>query len=359
MTPTLWTQTSQRLTTIVSNCLQRIGLSNIDKARPIAAAATSSQSGIESCSEPSAQQSTPEQKPIKQLQPTPSPNLTDKQANTKIMDSADERSALIAEREKLEQEIVTMTNKLEALKNNSDIKVEQNQIIRSEEDKALEAASLAKAVNQGKKPTNDVDKLNKTKKDKKEAAQSQATEGAKKTGSGRAKEAPAPERPSDISRLDLRVGKIVEVDRHPDADALYVEKIDLGEESGPRTVISGLVKHVPIEEMKDKMVLVLCNLKPVKMRGIMSHAMVMCASSEEKVELLSPPSEAKIGDRVCLDGYPGDPDEQLNPKKKIWEQVAPDLKTNDEGIAVYKGQPLRIPSYQSDFKSNLKNVQVR
>lgn len=57
----------------------------------------------------------------------------------------------------------------------------------------------------------------------------------------------------DVSRLDMRVGKIVEVSRHPDADALYLEKIDCGE-AAPRTVISGLVKHIPIEEMQNRMV---------------------------------------------------------------------------------------------------------
>ena len=52
----------------------------------------------------------------------------------------------------------------------------------------------------------------------------------------------------DVGRLDLRVGKIIEAKKHPDADALYVETIDLGEEK-PRTVVSGLVKHVPLEQV--------------------------------------------------------------------------------------------------------------
>ena len=51
---------------------------------------------------------------------------------------------------------------------------------------------------------------------------------------------------------DIRIGKIVGVERHPDAESLYVEKIDLGEPSGPRTIVSGLVDFVPIEEMRDR-----------------------------------------------------------------------------------------------------------
>jgi tRNA-binding EMAP/Myf-like protein len=49
-------------------------------------------------------------------------------------------------------------------------------------------------------------------------------------------------------------------------------------ESSPRTIVSGLVNYVPIEEMQNRMVVVLCNLKPAKMRGVESNGMVLCAS---------------------------------------------------------------------------------
>lgn len=71
------------------------------------------------------------------------------------------------------------------------------------------------------------------------------------------------EPPVDIGRLDLRVGRIVDIQKHPDADSLYLEKIDVGE-AAPRTVVSGLVKFVPIEEMQNRLVIVFCNLKPVR-----------------------------------------------------------------------------------------------
>jgi tRNA-binding EMAP/Myf-like protein len=71
-------------------------------------------------------------------------------------------------------------------------------------------------------------------------------------GKGKKKDAAADaDRPIDISRLDLRVGKIVGVKKHPDADSLYVEDVDLGE-GQTRTIVSGLVKHVPIEEVSLK-----------------------------------------------------------------------------------------------------------
>jgi methionine--tRNA ligase beta chain len=80
----------------------------------------------------------------------------------------------------------------------------------------------------------------------------------------------------------MRVGLIRSAKRHPDADALYVEEVDVGEDK-PRTVISGLVKFIPEEQMQNRMAILLCNLKPSKMRGIMSEAMVMCASTPDKV----------------------------------------------------------------------------
>lgn len=52
-----------------------------------------------------------------------------------------------------------------------------------------------------------------------------------------------------ISRLDFRVGIIKKVWEHPNADSLYVEEIDVGEESS-RTAVSGLVNHVPMEQMQ-------------------------------------------------------------------------------------------------------------
>ncbi|KAI8116006.1 hypothetical protein FF38_06958 [Lucilia cuprina] len=172
------------------------------------------------------------------------------------------------------------------------------------------------------------------------------------------KEAVAAELPIDVRRLDLRVGKIVEVGRHPDADSLYLEKIDCGE-AQPRTVVSGLVKFVPLEEMQNRMVVVMCNLKPAKMRGITSEAMVMCASTPEKVEVLSPPAGAVPGDLVHCEGYPRTPDAQMNPKKKIFETCAPDLKTNDDLVACFKGAALHVPGKGNVVAQSLKNVQVK
>ncbi|XP_047239536.1 tyrosine--tRNA ligase, cytoplasmic [Girardinichthys multiradiatus] len=145
------------------------------------------------------------------------------------------------------------------------------------------------------------------------------------------------------SRLDIRVGKVISVEKHPDADSLYLEKIDVGEPE-PRTVVSGLVAYVSQEDLQDRMVLVLCNLKPQKMRGIESQAMLLCASVEgepRKVEPLDPPEGSSPGERVFVEGYESEkPDEKLNPKKKVWEKLQVDLKISDGCVAQWKDKKL-------------------
>ncbi|EJD50712.1 nucleic acid-binding protein [Auricularia subglabra TFB-10046 SS5] len=141
------------------------------------------------------------------------------------------------------------------------------------------------------------------------------------------------------SMIDLRVGKIVHVEKHPDADSLYLEKIDIGE-AEPRQVVSGLVNFIPIEKMQGADLIVVCNMKPAKMRGILSQAMVLCASAPGKasVELLQPPAGSKPGDRVYFEGEQFEsatPLSQLNPKKKIFEAVQPNFKTLENREAAW------------------------
>ena len=144
------------------------------------------------------------------------------------------------------------------------------------------------------------------------------------------------------SMIDLRVGFIEKAIKHPDADSLYVSTIQMGDEDGPRTVCSGLVKHFPLEAMQQRYVIVVANLKPVSMRGIKSSAMVLCASSPEgKIEFVNPPAGSQPGDKIFFEGYDGVPEKVLAPKKKIWETVQPHFTTIDDFTAVYReeGKP--------------------
>ncbi|XP_076912948.1 methionine--tRNA ligase, cytoplasmic-like [Bidens hawaiensis] len=74
------------------------------------------------------------------------------------------------------------------------------------------------------------------------------------------------------------------------------------------------------------------------MRGIKSQAMVLCASTSDgtKVELVEPPESAVVGERVKFAGFEGEPDDVLNPKKKVWETLQVDLHSDKNLVACYK-----------------------
>ncbi|CAG9462226.1 unnamed protein product [Pedinophyceae sp. YPF-701] len=148
---------------------------------------------------------------------------------------------------------------------------------------------------------------------------------------------------ADVSALDIRVGTIRAVKQHPNADALYVEEIDLGEDK-PRQVISGLVKFVPLDKMQGRRVCVVCNLKPAKMRDVMSYGLVLCASNKEhtQVDPIAPPEGAANGERVTVEGFDGEPMPEINePKKKIFATVSDEFITTKDGVPTYRGKPFR------------------
>lgn len=140
--------------------------------------------------------------------------------------------------------------------------------------------------------------------------------------------------------LDLRVGRILKVWRHEEADSLYIEEVDIGEPEA-RIICSGLVKYIPIDHLQDKNVVVLANLKPRNMRGVKSFGMLMAASdaSHENVELLEPPEGSLPGDRVWFgseeekESLPDTGSPNQIQKKKIWELVQPHLATDASGVA--------------------------
>ena len=83
----------------------------------------------------------------------------------------------------------------------------------------------------------------------------------------------------EFTKLDIRVGKIVKVWNHETAEKLYCEEVDLAEEGaeGPRQITSGLRAFYTLEEMQDRKVLVVCNLKAAKIQGFTSNGMVLAA----------------------------------------------------------------------------------
>ena len=146
--------------------------------------------------------------------------------------------------------------------------------------------------------------------------------------------------PLDVSRLDLRVATVIKVWRHPDAEKLYVESVDLGEAGGARQVVSGLVDHITESEMVGARVVVVANMKPSKMRGVESQAVVLCGTGPDgKTEFVVPPAGVPNGERVVFSTFPGEPDDVLNPKKKVFEAVQTGFEILSDSTAAFKGCP--------------------
>lgn len=146
---------------------------------------------------------------------------------------------------------------------------------------------------------------------------------------------------NEVALMEIRTGKIVEIGVHPEADNLYVEQVDCGEETGPRTIVSGLVQFCAPEELLNKEVIVLCNLKPRALVGITSAGMLLCASNENHSEVapISPPAGAPLGELVTFDGYESIPVDPGNKATKVWGKIAEDFTVNDDMVAAYKGVP--------------------
>lgn len=101
----------------------------------------------------------------------------------------------------------------------------------------------------------------------------------------------------DFAKLDLRVAKVTACERVEKADKLLKLTLDVGGKS--RQVVSGIAKHYSPEEMIGKSVIIIANLKPVKLRGILSEGMILAASDENgKLVLTTVSDEISSGAEV-------------------------------------------------------------
>lgn len=90
----------------------------------------------------------------------------------------------------------------------------------------------------------------------------------------------------DFDKIELRTGVVVKCEKHPNADKLLVSKVKIGAET--RTIVSGIAEFFSPSEMVGKKVVVVVNLKPVKLRGVLSQGMILCAGTDDwKLSLVS------------------------------------------------------------------------
>lgn len=101
----------------------------------------------------------------------------------------------------------------------------------------------------------------------------------------------------DFAKVELKVGEILTAEKVENADKLLKFSVKVGEET--RTIVSGIAKYYSPDELIGKEVVVVANLKPAKLKGIMSEGMLLCAVDGDKVVLITPMVKVDSGSKVC------------------------------------------------------------
>lgn len=154
---------------------------------------------------------------------------------------------------------------------------------------------------------------------------------------GGAKEEPKEKNPLDTAKnFDLRVARIINVEQHSDADKLYVETLDVGP-LGKRKIVSGLKGYYGLEQLLGQQIIVVANLKPAKLRGVLSEGMLLAAEDkEDHVGLVLAP-DAAPGDQVIIEGVIPAPKERVDVKEFF--SVTIDADKNGASL---NGKPLLV-----------------
>lgn len=132
-----------------------------------------------------------------------------------------------------------------------------------------------------------------------EADRKKEEKAAKKADKKEAKKEEAPVEQigiEDFTKVELKVGTIISAEKHPKADRLLVEQIDLGEET--RQIVSGIAASFSPEDVIGKKVIVVTNLKPVKLRGVESQGMILCASNADDLDIVTIVKDLPNGTKV-------------------------------------------------------------
>ncbi len=100
----------------------------------------------------------------------------------------------------------------------------------------------------------------------------------------------------DFKKLDFKIAQIKEVADHPDADRLYVITLDVGDKT--KQIVAGIKKSYSKEDLIGKQVVLVDNLEPAVLRGVESQGMILAASDEEGICIISPSRNVKLGSIV-------------------------------------------------------------
>ena len=149
------------------------------------------------------------------------------------------------------------------------------------------------------------------------------------------------EREDRFGKVDLRVAEILEVEDHPDADKLYVLKINTGK--GKRQICAGIKNDYSKKDLVGRKIIVVVNLKAATLRGLESQGMLLAAETDGVCRLLEV-DKSKVGDRVYVD-------KESKPAKQITIEEFLKFK-----IKVKKGE---IEYKEKKLKTDKEEVTVR
>jgi len=107
---------------------------------------------------------------------------------------------------------------------------------------------------------------------------------------------------SQFSTLNLKVGKVLDIQPHPNGDKLYLMKVDIGRTI---TMVSGLKDFYTADELKKKTLVIVTNLEPATIRGVRSEGMLLAAEEDKKLALLTPEKDLPAGTQISSGMEPG------------------------------------------------------
>jgi tyrosyl-tRNA synthetase len=169
----------------------------------------------------------------------------------------------------------------------------------------------------------------------------------------------APTTEATIASLDLRVGKVIDVSKHPRSDEDLVLKVDVGEKT-PRTVVASIAKYMSRDTLLGNFVVVVHNLAKKTVKGIESEGMILMANGEDgdNVKLLQVPSDTPIGEKLTFDSLEGTPDPVLVPKRL--NRVLANLKANEHGVVEWRkgNMVVTLRTSKGPVTSVLKNSSI-
>ncbi len=138
-----------------------------------------------------------------------------------------------------------------------------------------------------------------------------------------------------FSMVDLRVAKILSVENHPNADRLYIMDIDVGA-LGRRRIVAGIKQYYTMDELRDRNIVIVSNLKPAKIRGVESNAMLLAAEDRNGRVVLLTPGDVKPGTPVTIEGIPSQPVKAL--EFSDFQKIS--MIVDEEQKITYRGKPL-------------------